>query len=549
MPDLSDPGTFRSEAPATAVPEVSVARSRPGYLVPMTVLTLCYLVVELGFNARLLDVTAGIATTEEVAVLERWGRALSGVAVGLAVWSWFVIPKARRKGWPGALFAVVLSTSMAASVAGMWRLQQGIVDGLVERSDGEGRRAAAHLRAVTAALARGVTTVEGADFAPETWARPEGKAFLAVFPLVASSAEDVEQRTGEVLREALRRSAVDAYGSPERAWNRGFVPSVASLRDSYRAYADGVARRSSALAGIPEQQARAWRDFEADLARRNRRPGNVPRAYWNEAAAAVRGRGIPVPAGWNPADRGAFDRALAANVRSKADDAFREETARLAGGALPPDLGWAEFCAHPAVQDRWRATLAVPEGIRLRPDASFASWREAVYLPTIERGVAARLEILLRPAAEFADGGAHAEEGRRAMEGLVVPPIALAFSLVGALLHLGKGANYLARMAAPGFRLRVPVVASAVVAAGLAVFLAPNDVTRSPAFASLQERTQASFSGAGPAIAAATRWVVQAQPFFYPANEGIRRTVLGGFDFGYEGAPAREAAPAAVADG
>ncbi|MFN7757542.1 MAG: hypothetical protein ACK5RP_08790 [Betaproteobacteria bacterium] len=46
-------------------------------------LTIVYLIVELAFNARLLDVVGGTPSLHEIERIEVWGRLLSGAAVAL----------------------------------------------------------------------------------------------------------------------------------------------------------------------------------------------------------------------------------------------------------------------------------------------------------------------------------------------------------------------------------------------------------------------------------------------------------------------------------
>jgi hypothetical protein len=116
---------------------------------------------------------------------------------------------------------------------------------------------------------------------------------------------------------------------------------------------------------------------------------------------------------------------------------------------------------------------------------------------------------------------------------LVVPPIALAFSLAGALVHLFKISNYLARIGVgwAGDSLRfnpTPMIAMVVVGIALSAFLLDNEITRSKLF----EFQQREMFGNGQAPQATVcRWVVQAQPYFWPVNEWIRMNVLHGFAF------------------
>src|SRR5690606_19404263 len=109
-------------------------------------------------------------------------------------------------------------------------------------------------------------------------------------------------------------------------------------------------------------------------------------------------------------------------------------------------------------------------------------------------------------------------------------PIALAFSLLGALVHLFKSANYISAVAVPRIPRRRTITLGAVTVLALMPFLLPNAVSHSRVHGYFEARTSEALT---PPAAWAARWVIQAQPFFYPFNEAIRTQLLRGYDFGY----------------
>src|SRR3546814_6276142 len=64
--------TSGSGAPASAPMRRPVTRPAP-YVIAMALMTAAYLLFELGFNARLLDVVGGYATLDEIHAIEQWG--------------------------------------------------------------------------------------------------------------------------------------------------------------------------------------------------------------------------------------------------------------------------------------------------------------------------------------------------------------------------------------------------------------------------------------------------------------------------------------------
>jgi hypothetical protein len=513
-------------APAASAP------ARPRWLAPMAFATLGYLAFELAFNARLLDVTGGIASQDEIASIEHWGRALSGVALMLALWGSALLPLSGRRRWGDGRTALALAATAAISLAASWYGESALVDRIVDGSDGVTRRAAAHLRTVTGAIEHGAAAIDGIALTGPELRRPEGKSLLAIFPFVALSTRNLEAKSEAVIREVARELAISEIGTPEQAWNDAFVPSVRSIKDSYNAYADASEKRADAIAGALRRAEDAWHACASELAAHN--PGTQPinPAMRRAVALAVQARGIDVPEDWNPADKGAFVRAAAAPATLEADRAFREAATSLAGAPLPADLEFAEFEAQAPVQARWRAALgAPPEGAPLSHDMTLEAFKAAVWAPEIDASAQQRAAALLEPPATYADGGARERDGRLAMEALAVPPIALAFSLLGALVHICKASSFAARIWVPGLRRRNLVAVAVVAAIAVLPWFLPNEVSRSPTFDYMERQTWQQVS---PVAAIGARWVVQAQPWFYPVNEAVRRRLLLGFGFGYE---------------
>jgi hypothetical protein len=536
------PAKFYPSSPEydRAVAGVRALANRPPVWVPaMAVATVLYLVLELSFNARLLDVTGGQATAAQISSIEKWGRVISGLAFTLFVWGSFILPWAfpgkGRPSWGRVRLIGALVLSAALCMQQVYHHERSLVDRVVERSDGVQRRAAVQLQTLSAAILSGSAAVEGVDLDAGQLARPEGKTFLAMFPFVALSVPGLQSRTDAVIAEAIRRTMVSANG-PEISYDEGFIPSVQALHTLYMAYETVASAYRTAVAGIPGQTAQAWNAYAPQLARLPKGPdGGIPRPYWTALQDQVRGTGVPVSAGWNPVDRAGFEATLAHRLQAETSSAYRTQLQRNLGTVLPSDLSWEAFAASVPMQERWHHLLGTPATVigAISPTMGFEFYRERIWQPTLDAAVQARLQAVTAPSSDFADGGCQERLGRDAMEFLAVPPIALGFSLLGALFHLFKAANYLLRWRNPSLRWRKTRVALPVVALALAAFLSANTVSASQAFSILQSATASAHGPIGLPISLGVRWAVQAQPWFYPINETIRRTLMLGYGFGY----------------
>lgn len=508
-------------------------KTRPRYLLRITLLTVSYLIFELAFNARLLDVTGGMATRDQINIIEKIGRLISGVALTLVVWGQWIMPRAEARGWGPRGTRLLLATSALVCISCMFWIQKALIDRLVDAADGTSRRIAVQLRLVTSAVVAGELMIDGIEITPELLSRPEGKSFMALLPFMSFSTESLEKKAEAVLRSVIRNKYEKAVGTPQEAFNRLFVRSVHSIRDSFNTYAEGVNRYRRVLVDIPHRQEEAWSDYVRELRRKGVTPSSVPRWHWERVRRELYAKGVELPQGWNPANRAAFYAAVAKKIKTESERAFASELRKAlgTGETLPVNLDWTAFQRHPSIQRRWREALGVKDNIPLEHKMDLETFREVVYEPQVSVRIEEDLRRLMAEDVEYLDGGRHGELGREAMQALIVPPIALAFSLLGALTHLFKSANYIIILLAPRVRFRVPVLLGLVSALALSAFLAPNEVTRSRVFEYFEQQTARRFF---LPVAWAVRWVVQAQPFFYPINETIRTKVLMGINFGYK---------------
>ncbi|MGB5083823.1 MAG: hypothetical protein WBO09_04300 [Methylocystis silviterrae] len=141
-----------------------------------------------------------------------------------------------------------------------------------------------------------------------------------------------------------------------------------------------------------------------------------------------------------------------------------------------------------------------------------------------DRWVEIERRALRSAAKEFEIGGSQEQRGSDAARALFVPPIALFFSLLGALAHIFKFANCSSQFFAWPAPLRLAAVWTLFAGLALSPLALPNDISRSTVFAYF-ERTSTQRYGplTGPALAGGTKWVVQAQAYAYPANDFVRR--------------------------
>lgn len=246
-------------------------------------------------------------------------------------------------------------------------------------------------------------------------------------------------------------------------------------------------------------------------------------ALRREVVADLVGKGIELGPNWQLSDRAAFIAAAEAKIRQEAARAFNTGLQGFGGNVqLAPGLRYKDFVASSAVQDKARSMMGggYVEGMEFH--WSKETFFRKVLEPQIQRRVHNEIRNLKQGAPAYADGAALAPEGKQAMRAILVPPVAIAFSLFFGLWNLVTLLSSVV-FAALG-RRAVPRVRAAVAVAALAgILCAPLILTNVYA----ENRAVGYFIGevqeSHPILGRAFDWVIRIQPIAYPAGATIRQ--------------------------
>ncbi|MDR3397423.1 MAG: hypothetical protein P4M06_07660 [Pandoraea sp.] len=329
----------------------------------LIVVTLVYLTFELGFNGRLLDVVGGTATIDDVHHIEVYGRTLSGIAAALFVLQWLMGKRTKSgKGSPGL---GTIAIACLVTIVVVYFAIKTFVDVLVTTRDAEFRRIAANTILLQRSLVEGRLQLEGLTGNDTVFAKPQGKAFLALFPVLAVSVDRLDEKTRAVkatlVREAVRREIGGAKG-----YYDSYRDAMKQVHDNWSKYAAIIPDSDP---GLKAEQQRAWNDYLSRLSRRGWQPGTVPGYARGRVSASVR-RDLPaLPANWHPSDMLSFYGAAAVKYRQAA--ARKVHSVDVGGETIPPGLSYEAFVARPGVQKELRKSLGLPASATVLP--SYAS--------------------------------------------------------------------------------------------------------------------------------------------------------------------------------
>lgn len=198
------------------------------YTLFFILLNLIYLVIELSFNARILDVSAEMSPDMDFSQLEIYGRTISASGATILAWRLLVPYQATLN-----LFRLVIKFFIIALIVFplVFIGQKKLVDDLVDLSSSETRRSAEILSLLKYGIANGFVEIEELAMDELTLLTAEGKMFITLSGLLAFNSSHLR----EILEQKLDKIA-------------GYAITTQQTRDTERLYKNYLYAREQVLA-------------------------------------------------------------------------------------------------------------------------------------------------------------------------------------------------------------------------------------------------------------------------------------------------------------
>ncbi|HET7268063.1 MAG TPA: hypothetical protein VFJ15_08145 [Oleiagrimonas sp.] len=544
--------------------------------VVILLLTLIYLCLELPFSADLLDAVGGVATLPQLQRLEVSGRLISGLAVALLVWQFMVMPWAHRRGWTTARTVAACVVVTFPVMFGVYCAEGMLVDHLAEQGGSRARQTAFATVLFTQGIKQHRIAIRDLSLTDDVRERPDAKAFMALLPLMTSEMSDIRERLMPVAEAIVRNRLVADSGGANQFFKKTYAAALQPVKTKYRQYRagmqaynrgydkykKGVARYRAAIASASARGDKEYWKYRKYLERKTHSKG--PISAWQcplIRRRVARKYDINLPSDWNCWARAPFSKAVAVRIREHADKKLAAAHRKLKSGRPAHIITTFDaFVRQPAVQNKmlagWRNSLQfdVPRSVATA-NQTVTSWSKHVYQPWIDARAQAIVAHLVGHVSDFDPGGAYYERGKAARKLLLIPAMALLFSLLGALTHIVKIIVEASVVIYPRSVMNVRALFDgdrrAVVPRKSALFLRPGlfvvgmmlvacpfwistPITRSPVFRSIEQVMHSGDGNAdkqGAAVAIFSRWTIQAEAIVYPANARLRDAMASVHDF------------------
>ncbi len=148
--------------------------------------------------------------------------------------------------------------------------------------------------------------------------------------------------------------------------------------------------------------------------------------------------GFKLPDSWQISQFGVLREVITTTLRNAAETEWMEAVEKH-NLNISPNLNWHSFQLQPAIQDR----ILQEMGRQHYVNPMLADWNDQIFFekviePNIERETKRALNLIQAAEAQFADGAPLAEDGKKALRAVIIPPISMTLSLFLVLMSVLK---------------------------------------------------------------------------------------------------------------
>lgn len=225
-------------------------------------------------------------------------------------------------------------------------------------------------------------------------------------------------------------------------------------------------------------------------------------------------KGIHMPKNYRIHGRDGFVRGVSSELTGQLKKAFMQQAKKDMGEAIAPMLGRQAFLELALIQQPLKEAMHLNgdhESVSL--NLSEVQFRDQILMPVITKHLEKERTRLLASSGQFADGADKEADGKQYVRSILVPPVAMGFSMFFALLNLSGVVAGLCWLAggAPGWIRTVRLLFLAAVVVLPLMF--SGEIGQTKTFQSIVHETQ---KATNPLLGGFIVWIGNLQPVIYP---------------------------------
>lgn len=229
--------------------------------------------------------------------------------------------------------------------------------------------------------------------------------------------------------------------------------------------------------------------------------------------------GVQLPLTWTLREKDILIEAIEQAGSIQIEQQYRDTITEKVGQFLPPTLTQKQFVNHSVIQSPLKERLQWNKSMNIPLDLSPEVFLQTIHKPKYIEVYLEKKRELEKDGQYFGDGKQLEKRGKSYYRSIVVPPLAMGFSLFFGLLNLMAFIRVLMST-----KIRKPTHAQLSAAALMALifvavpFLFPSETVKSKAFKYFDAQLSKDYPAALGKLSA---WVVDTQPMVYPIGHAI----------------------------
>jgi len=200
-------------------------------------LNILYLIIELSFNAYLLDISASMSALTDLDHLELYGRSISAAGATLLFWR-LLIPYKKNLSVSKTLFKFLLISIIVYPTVFLG--QKKLIDYMVDSSTAEMRRSAEVLNVLKFGIAHGFVEIDELTLDDLTLETAEGKMFVVLAGLLIYSTNDELKKIDNQLNVIAQYATTTQEMQNTQSSYRDYQYASLKIIEKYRQYAQIV---------------------------------------------------------------------------------------------------------------------------------------------------------------------------------------------------------------------------------------------------------------------------------------------------------------------
>ncbi|WP_159816874.1 hypothetical protein [Colwellia sp. 20A7] len=229
--------------------------------------------------------------------------------------------------------------------------------------------------------------------------------------------------------------------------------------------------------------------------------------------------GVQLPLTWTLREKDTLIEAIEQAGSIQIEQQYRESITFNVGKYLPPTLTQKQFVNHSVIQSPLKEQLQWNKSMNIPLDLSPEVFLQIIHKPKYIEVYLEQKQELEKDGQYFGDGEQLEERGKSYYRSIVVPPLAMGFSLFFGLLNLMALIRVLMST-----KIRKPIYAQLSATTLMVVifvvipFTFPSETVKSKAFKYFDAQLSNDYHAALGKLSA---WVVDTQPMVYPIGHAI----------------------------